>query len=288
MIRIVATARKMDRSILEEAADFIEKAGYQVSFGKHLFEANNQFAGSDEMRASDFNEAIHDNEVKAILCARGGYGSVRILDAIDWKHLQKLPKWIVGYSDVTAIHQVCNYLSIASMHATMPINFKSNTQAALDSLFNTLSGASFTYEWDSMDLNRSGTCSGELVGGNLSMIYSMMGSTEQLNTTGKILFLEDLDEYLYHVDRMMMCLKRADLLSGLKGLIIGGMTDMNDNTIPFGKTVPQIILDAIKGYNFPVTFNAPFGHIDDNRTLVLGGQYKLQVKESKVYLSSSV
>jgi muramoyltetrapeptide carboxypeptidase len=170
----------------------------------------------------------------------------------------------------------------------MPINFKTNTEAAVQSTFDLLEGKNTHYSWNPYSLNKTGNDSGELVGGNLSMIYSMMGSKEQLQTNGKILFLEDLDEYLYHIDRMMMCLKRAQLLSNLKGLIIGGMTDMNDNAIPFGKEVTQIITDVTKDYNYPVAFDAPVGHINDNKALISGGIYELMVGEDRVYLSSKV
>ena len=277
-IRIVATARKIDREIVDESRQFLERHGFTVEYGNNLFKEDDQFAGSDEKRAADFNDAIKAPHVKAILCVRGGYGSVRILDLIDWESFMKAPKWVAGYSDVTAIHLKLNRLGIASLHSTMPVNFKSNSEAAIQSLADVLKGVRRNYEWNSGWL-RIGETSAEIIGGNVSMIYSMMGSPEQIQTSGKILFLEDLDEYLYHVDRMMQNFKRAGILDNLAGLIVGGLSDMNDNTIPFGKDARQIIQETVDEYEFPVAFDFPAGHIYDNRAIVFGQEAKLVVKK---------
>jgi muramoyltetrapeptide carboxypeptidase len=223
---------------------------------------------------------LDDPAIKAIFCARGGYGTVQVIDQIDFSNFKKNPKWIIGYSDVTVLHNHINTnFNIQTLHASMPINFATNTKEALESLKETLFGALPIYTCDVDELNRFGEVMGELVGGNLSIIYSLTGTPSQINTKGKILFLEDLDEYLYHIDRMMMNLKRAGLLKELKGLIVGGMSDMNDNTVPYGKSAKQIIFDAVKEYNYPVCFEFPAGHINDNRAIMMGARINLLVEK---------
>ncbi len=278
-IGITSTARKINPDELEFTIRFLEEKGFVIKLGSCIGKEEHQFAGTDEERTQSINELIHDTSVKAILCARGGYGSVRIVDQINWEGLQHAPKWICGYSDVTVLHARVHTLGVASLHSTMPINFKTNTIEALESLVLQLKGTPTSLSTDTHAFNRTGTASGQLVGGNLSILYSLLGSQDQLDTTGKILFLEDLDEYLYHIDRMMQALKRAGMLDDITGLVIGGMSDMNDNAIPFGSTAKQIIANAVKEYNYPIAFNLPVGHIDDNRTLMLGAEYMLEVTE---------
>ena len=278
-IGITSTARKINPDELEFTIRFLEEKGFVIKLGSCIGKEEHQFAGTDEERTQSINELIHDTSVKAILCARGGYGSVRIVDQINWEGLQHAPKWICGYSDVTVLHARVHTLGVASLHSTMPINFKTNTIEALESLVLQLKGTPTSLSADTHAFNRTGTASGQLVGGNLSILYSLLGSQDQLDTTGKILFLEDLDEYLYHIDRMMQALKRAGMLDDITGLVIGGMNDMNDNAIPFGSTAKQIIANAVKEYNYPIAFNLPVGHIDDNRTLMLGAEYMLEVTE---------
>ena len=228
---------------------------------------------------------IDDNSIKAILCARGVYGTVQIIDAINFSNLKKNSKWIVGYSDATVLHSHLNNLGMASLHATMPINFEGNTNESLWSLKNALFGNLNNVECKAHPLNKFGKIEGDVVGGNLSILYSLLGSPSDIDTIGKILFIEDLDEYLYHIDRMMMNLKRNGIFGNLKGLIIGGMSDMNDNSIPFGKTAEQIILDYTKGYDYPICFGFPAGHLADNRCLILGINSILEICENGVSLS---
>ncbi len=279
-IGLVAPARKISEQELNKAIAIIEKRGYKVVKGKYLFASENQFAGSDELRAADMQRMLENQEVKAIFAVRGGYGSVRIMDRIDFRPLLKKPKWLAGYSDFTVFHNQLINIGIQSLHATMPLNFADNTTEALDSLFETLGGKKPHYRFVSHPLNRKAKASGMLVGGNLSVLYSLMGSRSFPDTTGKILFLEDLDEYLYHIDRMMMALKRAGILKNLAGLIVGGMTKMNDNTIPFGKTAEEIIHENIEEYGFPVAFGFTAGHQPDNRTLIMGAEAYLEVTEN--------
>ena len=284
-IGIISTARKISLEELKPSIKLLEEWGLKVVFGKNLFEEDNQFSGTVTQRSSDLQSMIDDDSIKAILCARGGYGTVQIIDKVDFSHLIKNPKWIIGYSDVTVLHSHLHQLGITSLHATMPINFEKNTPKALESLKSALFGLGNLTEIDHHHFNRFGKVEGEIVGGNLSILYSLLGSDSDINTEGKILFIEDLDEYLYHVDRIMMNLKRNGKLKNLKALIIGGMSDMNDNTIPFGKTAEEIILEYIKEFDFPVCFNFPAGHLDDNRCIRLGVKSVLEVNKNGVSLS---
>lgn len=287
-VAIVSTARKLSLEELQLSIDEIKSWGLELVFGKKLFAIDNQFAGTTEERTADFQEALDNQEIKAIICAKGGYGTVKIIDNLDFTKFIKQPKWITGYSDVTVLHNHINQnFNIETLHSAMPLGFKDNTPEALESLRETLFGASPIYYCDANELNILGEAEGELVGGNLSIIYSLTGTKSQLNTKGKILFIEDLDEYLYHIDRMMMNLDRAGMLSELAGLVVGGMTDMNDNAVPYGKTAKQIIIDTVKKYNYPVCFDFPAGHLDDNRTLIMGRKVCLKVSKEEIQLNFS-
>lgn len=279
-IGIISTARKISEKELAFAKETFTDWGLEVVFGANLFQKHHQFAGTDQQRVSDLQWMIDNPEIKAIICARGGYGTVRILDQIDFSTLQKNPKWIAGYSDVTALHSTLHNLEISSLHSTMPINFSSNTNDSLASLKQAFFGNTLSYNFPKHELNRSGNAKGKVIGGNLSILYSLLGSPSDINTDGKILFLEDLDEYLYHVDRMMMNLKRNGKLSNLAGLLVGGMSDMNDNAIPFGKSAVEIIAEAVSEYNYPVAFNFPAGHLNNNNTLVFGETANLVVENT--------
>ena len=283
-IGIISPARKITLNELDPAIKTIESWKLKVELGSNLFEVDNQFSGTIEQRSSDLQTMIDDDSIKAILCARGGYGTVQIIDNIDFSKLKNKPKWIVGYSDVTVLHSHLNKLGIASLHATMPINFKTNAKESLASLKNGLFGNENNILCGPHPFNKFGKVEAEVVGGNLSILYSLLGSNSDVDTDGKILFIEDLDEYLYHIDRMMMNLKRNGKFTKLKGLVVGGMSDMNDNTIPFGKTAEEIILEYIKEFDFPVCFNFPAGHLDDNRTLVFGKECTLEINENGVIL----
>ncbi len=277
-LAIIATARKVSKEEIEPALTFFENRGLSVVLGKHLFESNNQYAGNDSQRTEDLQWALNNPTIKAIVIARGGYGSVRLIEHIDLTEFKKYPKWVVGYSDVTVLHNAIHNAGIATIHATMPLNFnKSNeaTESMADALFGNLKQTLIEENYS----NKPGLASGELVGGNLSLLYALSGTPYDLDTKDKILFIEDLDEYLYHIDRMMMQLKLSGKLKNLKGLIVGGMTDMKDNAIPFGKFPEEIILDAVKDYNYPVCFDFPAGHIDHNLAMYFGRQVELTASE---------
>ena len=281
-IAIVAPARKISNSEIENAIETFENWGLEVIFGNNLFKSNNQFAGTDEKRKSDFQRMLDDPTVKAIIAARGGYGSVRIIDKLDFSKFIKNPKWIIGFSDITVfhLHLHTNY-GIETLHALMPINFLMDEKsiASAESLRKALFGDKISYSINNSKYNRKGIAKGVLCGGNLSMIYSLIGSSSDINTEGKILFIEDLDEYLYHIDRMMVNLKRSGKLDKLAGLIVGGMNDMNDNKIAFGKTANEIISEHISKYNYPVCFDFPAGHLKENYSLIFGREAKLEVGE---------
>lgn len=273
-IAIAAPARFITPEELNPAVKIFESWGLKVLLHPLLFEQHHQFAGTDEIRAKVFNDYIYNSAVKAIVCARGGYGCVRIVDLIDFDFLQNNPKWIVGYSDITVLHSHINRnTNLCSLHATMPINMQPHnvdeTSVALlkKVLFDT---NTFDLSMSEHALNRPGKLSGELVGGNLSVLYSLLGSKSDLDTDGKILFLEDLDEYVYHIDRMMQALDRAGKLKNLAGLLVGGMTEMKDNQKPFGKTAEEIIAEVTVKYAYPVFFGISAGHIQHNFPLVFG------------------
>ena len=283
-IGIISTARKITIEELKPPIKTLESWGLKVVLGANLFQEDDQFSGTVDQRTNDLQIMIDDNSIKAILCARGGYGTVQIIDAINFTNLKKNSKWIVGYSDATVLHSHLNNLGMASLHATMPINFEGNTNESLWSLKNALFGNLNNVECKAHPLNKFGKIEGDVVGGNLSILYSLLGSSSDIDTIGKILFIEDLDEYLYHIDRMMMNLKRNGMLRNLKGLIVGGMSDMNDNSIPFGKTAEQIILEYTKSYDFPICFGFPAGHLADNRCVRLGIHSVLEISKNGISL----
>lgn len=283
-VAILATARKIDVSTLQPGIKLLESWGLKVILGKTIGLDQNQLAGADWQRATDFQEMLDNPSVKAIWAAKGGYGTVRIVDRLDFSNFKKNPKWIIGFSDVTVLHSHINRLGFGTLHAMMAISTPSATTAAKESLRKALFGEKLSYTIPHHSFNKLGQAKGELVGGNLSVLYSIQGSVSEVDFKDKILFLEDLDEYLYHIDRMMMNLKRNGSLKKLKGIIIGGMTSMNDNDIPWGKDALEIIQEIVKDLDIPVAYNFPAGHIKDNRALILGKTITLEVnvKETNV------
>lgn len=286
-IGIMSPARKISSEELANATKIIEEKGFKVELGKSINSQFNQFAGSDDLRANDLNFMLNNDEIKAIIFARGGYGSVRIIDKINFESFKNNPKWLAGYSDITVFHSHLNsVVKCKSIHSSMPVNFAENTSISLNSLFDALCGKKLSTEFQNNKLNRNGEVNAEIIGGNLSVIYSLLGSKSFPDTRGKILFLEDLDEYLYHIDRMMMAFKRAGVFNNLAGLIIGAMSDMHDNSVPFGKTAEEIIYETVEEYEFPVAFNFPAGHIDDNRAIIMGENYSFNVNNESSKLIS--
>jgi len=287
-IGILSTARKISPDEIKFAINIFESWGLIVDLAKNLFEENNQFSGTISQRTLDLQNMIDRSDIKAIFFARGGYGTVQIIDNLNFSKLNKFPKWLVGYSDITVIHSHLNNLGLITLHATMPINFVSNKKSAIDSLHNVMFHSKNDIQYKSHYLNKLGNVNGKIVGGNLSIIYSLMGSKSETDTQNKILLLEDVDEYLYHIDRMMINLDRNDILSNIKALIVGSMTSMNDNEVPFGKSANEIINSYASKYDFPICFNFPSGHIDDNRAIVFGVESYLNIDESGVSLHQFV
>jgi muramoyltetrapeptide carboxypeptidase len=275
-VLVIATARKISREEIEPVTDILQGWGLVVETGENLFGASHQYAGTDEQRAADLQWALDHPRASAIFAARGGYGTMRIIDRVSFGGFEKKPKWIAGYSDITVLHSHLHRLGYCSLHCTMPINFLKHREATL-SVKKMLFNEHPSFSIQPHPLNRSGYAEGELVGGNLSVLYALSGSVSEMSLRNKILFLEDLDEYLYHVDRMMMQLKRSGRLERLAGLVVGGMTEMKDNTVPFGATAEEIIADAVKDYDYPVCFNFPAGHQDENLAFYHGKRTKLRV-----------
>lgn len=290
-IAVVATARKIIAEELQPALDVLKAWGFKVEVGKNIFKEHFQFAGTDGERLADLQTALDNPSVDAILFARGGYGTVRIIDHLNFDAFIKSPKWLIGYSDITVLHCHLNRLRVASIHASMPINFPKNSMLALQSLRDSLMGEAPLYQLPGLP-GRAGRAKGELVGGNLSILYSLAGSDSQLDTRGKILFMEDLDEHLYHLDRMMMGLKRSGMFEGLAGLVVGSMAAMRDHLKiygfasdnPFGMQAQDIIASHMAEYDFPYVFDFPAGHLSDNRSLIMGATYEMELNASGFFL----
>lgn len=280
-IAIIATARKISPEELKPSIDLFTSWGLEVVLGENVYAIDNQYAGTDEQRASDLQTMIDREDVKAIVIARGGYGTVRIVDSIDFTKVNN--KLIIGYSDITVLHShLYTNKNVCTIHAEMPIHLaKTDRESARESLRNILVGNGNGYTFAPHKLNKTGNVNGIVIGGNLSLVYALAGTPSDIDTKDKILFIEDLDEYLYHIDRMVLQLKRSGKLAHLKALIVGGMSDMKDNTVPFGKTAEQIIYDAVKEYNYPVCFNFPAGHVIDNRAILLGAEATLVITKDE-------
>jgi muramoyltetrapeptide carboxypeptidase len=288
VIGIVCPAGAMP---VEKASECIrvlnEEWGFQTKVGKTLGTAFNYFSGTDEERLNDFQQMLDDDEVKAILCGRGGYGLGRIIDKIDFKKFKKNPKWIIGFSDITILHchLYTNYY-ISSLHAPMAAAFNDMgyINRFVQSLKAALEGKKAKYQCDPHEFNKKGEGIGEVVGGNLSLLAHLIGTESDLKTKGRILFLEDTGEYLYNIDRMMYQLKRSGKLSKLAGLIVGGFTDNKDTERPFGQTAYEIIHEIVREYDYPICFGFPISHEKENYTVKVGVGYKLKVGKSKVVL----
>lgn len=279
-IAIISTARKITAAELAPAISTFQSWGLEVVLGQTIDAAYNQFAGDDALRLRDFQGMLDDESIKAIVCARGGYGTTRIIDQVDFTQFTKQPKWVVGFSDVTTIHSHIHNLGFETIHAIMPVLFgREGTIDSVETLRQVLFGESLIYTSAPHEFNRFGTAQGQLVGGNLSMLHTLTGTRSDIDTSGKILFLEDLDEYLYHIDRMLVHLDRSGKLKNLAGILVGDMSDMKDNAIPFGKTAYEIILEHVGKYNYPIAFGFPVGHEPLNLALVCGREVALEVSK---------
>ena len=279
-IAIVAPAKAISAELIADAKRFWEDAGFNVKLGMHVTGEQDYFSGSDAERLQDFQNALDDDEVKAIVCARGGYGCVRIVDRLNWSVMVDSPKWIVGFSDVTVFLQHVNRMGIMGVHGTMPLNYASNTHEALQGVVEFLSGENTDYKWSSSHV-KEGKAVGTLLGGNLAVLTGLIGTNSAPNYEGSILFLEEVGEHLYAIDRMLYTLSKSGILDKISGLIIGSFSSIKDTETPFGKTLQEIILDHFKYRNIPVAFDFPAGHCDDNQPLIIGDQVSLTVSNLK-------
>lgn len=275
--------KNRDREV-QQAVDLLKDWGLNAIVGEHVFSKADHFAGTDEERCEDLQKAMDDPTISAIWCARGGYGTVRILDKLDYTKLKENPKWIIGYSDITALHNQLHNQGFESLHALMCVSLTQDiteVQESVDTFKAALFGNPSNYDLEGSKYNREGEASGQLIGGNLTILHTMLGSDTSLDTSGKILFIEEIGEYKYHIDRMLQSMKRAGYFENLNGLVVGDMSKLRKNTTLWGTSVEQLILDALAEYDFPIAFNMPAGHEDDNRALVLGRTVELKVGKEK-------
>jgi muramoyltetrapeptide carboxypeptidase len=284
-VAITCPAKKLPIP-MTDAVNLLTGWGLEVVLGDTVNASYHQFAGDDAYRAADLQRFIDDDSIKAIICARGGYGTIRMVDLVNFSHLSTNSKWLVGFSDITLLHAhvIANY-NLPCIHGQMPLNIPDASAYSLETLRMALFGQELAYQLKPNPLNRTGESSGTLIGGNLSLLLAISGSVSDMDYTGKVLFIEDVGEYLYAVDRMLRALKRAGKLKNLAGLIVGGFTDLKDNDISFGQTLPQIVMDVVADYDYPVCFDFPAGHVSNNCSLVLGKTLNLSVKTDGVNIT---
>ena len=285
-IGITCPAGFMAKEKAQTCIDTLQLWGYQVMVGKTLgSNSTNYFSGTDEERRDELQAMLDDASINAILCGRGGYGAGRIIDQLNFKKFKKNPKWIIGFSDVTVLHcHIYTNLKIASLHAPMAAAFNEGENEFIQSLQIALTGKKASYKCAAHPFNKNGKANGELVGGNLSLLAHLTGTASDINTKNKILFIEDIGEQVYNIDRMLYQLKRSGKLEKLSGLIIGGFTDIKDTDRPFGKTVYEVIQEIVAGYNYPVCYNFPVSHGKENYALKVGIKYKIEItgKQTKL------
>jgi muramoyltetrapeptide carboxypeptidase len=285
-VRIVAPARKVSKAQVEDAINIITNWGLKVQPGKNLFaDSHSYLSGTDEERLYDLQQAIDDPAVKAIVSARGGYGSSRIIDSLDFRALERTPKWIVGFSDITALHLKLFSKGLMSIHSTMPILFATPESAtSVESLRKLLTEDQTSVVWPGSKYDKPGRANGRLIGGNLSLIIDALGTLAEPDMTGCILVIEEIDEYKYRLDRMMNHLRRAGKLAQINGLIVGHMTDIKESELPFNESVETIVLNAVRDYRYPVSFGFPSGHENPNLAWIHGEYYELDVQPAKAHV----
>lgn len=283
-IYITAPAKAIEETSVLAAKKTLETWGLNVRIAPHCLGRSHYFSGSDEERLADFQDGLDDPSIKAILCARGGYGCVRVVEALNWDAFKKNPTWIIGFSDVTVFHQQIHQLGIESIHGIMPLGFIEGSDAAKETLKKSLFGESFTLEAAHVLGNIRGEARGNLVGGNMAIVTSLLGTSLSYSFKNNILVLEDIGEHVYKIDRMLYSLRLAGVFQEIKGLVLGGFSDMEDTDVPFGKTIKDLILEQVQDLGVPVAFDLPFGHISDNQALVFGRTAILKVSETKTTL----
>ena len=281
-IAIVCPAKKLPKPI-DVGIAILESWGLEVVLGETVTSSHHQFSGTDELRAQDLQRFLDDSSIKAIIAARGGYGTIRIIDELDFTKFAENPKWIIGFSDITVLlAHLHNVLHTQSIHGQMPYTFEESTPEALESLRKALFGEANTYQYQSEFIGRNGTASGELIGGNLTLLVALEGSASEMDFDGKILFIEDVGEHEYSVDRMMRTLKRKGKLANLKGLVVGAFNELGEESVYFGQSPEEVITELVAEYEYPVCFHFPCGHIDDNRAMILGKKVSLRVDGNNI------
>jgi muramoyltetrapeptide carboxypeptidase len=273
---------------IENAKKLIVEWGLVPIIGKNIYKKNYHFAGNDKQRLDDLQWAFDHKNIKAIWCARGGYGSIRIIDQLSFDQFKKYPKWLIGYSDITVLHNKLNNLGFETIHGMMAVNMEENQKEineSIESLKNCLFGKLKSYHINNNKYNRIGKSSGILVGGNLTLLASQLGSSSEINTKDKILFIEEIGEYKYHIDRMLQSLKRAGFFDNCNGVLIGDMSEIKINSPSWGSSVNELIYDVLKPYKFPISFGIQSGHLKHNESLIFGRNIDLDVKASKTIIS---
>jgi muramoyltetrapeptide carboxypeptidase len=286
-VMIIAPSGRVNYGKTKKAISLIESWGLEVTEGKHLYNKDGIFAGSDEERLSDLQSALDNPEIKAVFCARGGHGLSRIVDRLDLTAFRRYPKWIIGFSDITLLHtEIIRRTGIPVIHGEMPLNYadKDITGDTLDTLRDALFSGSCSYQWMPFKLKQGETRS-VVAGGNLSMLCNILGTGLDDFLKDKILFIEDTNEHLYRIDRMLMGLRMAGVFENISGLIVGGMTDIIDSNVPFGKSIGELILDVVSDRDIPVAFDFPAGHINDNRAFYMGSEAFFRVDSLSAVLS---
>lgn len=288
-IGITCPAGYMAKEKAQTCIDTLQQWGFEVMVGKTLGSASaTYFSGTDEERLHEFQAMLDDDSIKAILCGRGGYGVSRIIDRLDFTRFKKKSKWIIGYSDITVLHaHIYSNFKTASLHSPMAAAFNDDgyKNEFIASLRKAITGKKAKYKCGAHPFNKQGTASGELVGGNLSLLAHIIGTPSDIKTKGKILFIEDIGELIYSTDRMLHQLKRSGKLQGLAALIVGRFTDMKDTERPFGKTIEEVISEVVKEYGYPVCFNFPVSHEKENYALKVGGTYEIKIGRKTVQLT---
>ena len=288
-IGITCPAGYMAKEKAQTCIDTLQQWGFEVMVGKTLGSASaTYFSGTDEERLHEFQAMLDDDSIKAILCGRGGYGVGRIIDQLDFTRFKKKPKWIIGYSDITVLHaHIYSNFKTASLHSPMAAAFNDDgyKNEFIASLRKAITGKKAKYKCGAHPFNKQGTASGELIGGNLSLLAHIIGTPSDIKTKGKILFIEDIGELIYSTDRMLHQLKRSGKLHGLAALIVGRFTDMKDTERSFGKTIEEAISDVVKEYGYPVCFNFPVSHEKENYALKVGGTYEIKIGRKTVQLT---
>jgi len=286
-VAIISPSFCLDENLVNAAVLYLNAWGLKVQLGKHTVKKYGPFAGSDQERLSDLQEMTNDPDIRAVFCSRGGYGLLKIIDKVDFSVLRSHPKWYSGFSDITVLHSWLNEVcGVMSVHGEMPLNFNSGDKSTntFTSLKQALFGDPIIHEWNGV-FYKAADVEGEMTGGNLSLLYSLMGTRAEITTKDKILFIEEVGEKFHHLDRMLTSLRLSGKLEGLAALVIGGMNSIEESKIPWGKNVEETISGIVEEFDYPVFFNFPAGHISDNRAFYIGKQATIKVTGNKAVLS---